>query len=39
MVSKWEAGGERIRPRMANQRALDACLAMADVICQEDGAT
>ena len=30
MVSKWEAGGERIRPRMANQRALDACRAMAD---------
>jgi formylglycine-generating enzyme required for sulfatase activity len=30
MVSKWEAGGELIRPRTGNQQALDAFFAMAD---------
>jgi hypothetical protein len=29
MVSKWEAGGEAIRPRPLNQAALDTSLAMA----------
>ena len=29
MVSKWEAGGRRIRPRPANQASLDAVLARA----------
>jgi formylglycine-generating enzyme required for sulfatase activity len=29
MVSKWEAGGEGIRPRPLNQEALDTSLAMA----------
>jgi formylglycine-generating enzyme required for sulfatase activity len=29
MVSKWEAGGERIQPRPVNQAALDTCLARA----------
>jgi hypothetical protein len=29
MVSKWEAGGETIRPRPLNQAALDTSLAMA----------
>src|SRR5690349_12892958 len=31
MVSKWEAGGDRIRPRLQNQAVLDACLAGADL--------
>jgi hypothetical protein len=30
MVSKWEAGGESIRPRPMNQAALDTSLAMAN---------
>ena len=30
MVSKWEAGGDAIRPRSQNQRALDASLRAAD---------
>ena len=30
MVSKWEAGGDGIRPRSKNQRALDASLRAAD---------
>jgi formylglycine-generating enzyme required for sulfatase activity len=30
MVSKWEAGGEGIRPRPLNQSALDTSLALAD---------
>jgi formylglycine-generating enzyme required for sulfatase activity len=30
MVSKWEAGGDAIRPRPLNQSALDTSLAMAD---------
>lgn len=30
MVSKWEAGADRIRPRQGNQRALDASLVSAD---------
>jgi hypothetical protein len=29
MVSKWEAGGEAIRPRPVNQAALDTSLALA----------
>jgi DNA-binding XRE family transcriptional regulator len=29
MVSKWEAGGDAIRPRPANQHALDTSLALA----------
>jgi Sulfatase-modifying factor enzyme 1/Helix-turn-helix domain len=29
MVSKWEAGGEAMRPRAMNQAALDTSLAMA----------
>ena len=29
MVSKWEAGGETVRPRPLNQAALDTSLAMA----------
>lgn len=29
MVSKWEAGGERIRPRPVNQAALDTSLAQS----------
>ena len=29
MVSKWEAGGETIRPRPLNQAALDTSLSMA----------
>src|SRR5262245_64055746 len=29
MVSKWEAGGEAMRPRSMNQAALDTSLAMA----------
>ncbi len=31
MVSKWEAGGEAMRPRAMNQAALDTSLAMANV--------
>jgi formylglycine-generating enzyme required for sulfatase activity len=31
MVSKWEAGGDSIRPRPLNQAALDTSLAMATV--------
>jgi DNA-binding transcriptional regulator YiaG len=31
MVSKWEAGGESIHPRPANQDALDTFLAVASV--------
>lgn len=30
MVSKWEAGGERIQPRPVNQAALDESLRRAD---------
>jgi len=30
IVSKWEAGGESIRPRVVNQAALDTSLAGAD---------
>ena len=30
MVSKWEAGGEAIRPRAMNQAALDTSLAMSN---------
>jgi Sulfatase-modifying factor enzyme 1/Helix-turn-helix domain len=30
MVSKWEAGGEAMRPRAMNQAALDTSLAMAN---------
>ena len=29
MVSKWEAGGDTIRPRPLNQAALDTSLSMA----------
>lgn len=34
MVSKWEAGGESIRPRPLNQSALDTSLALADAEAQ-----
>ncbi|MQA26032.1 MAG: SUMF1/EgtB/PvdO family nonheme iron enzyme [Micromonosporaceae bacterium] len=30
MISKWEAGGEDIRPRPVNQAALDTCLTRSD---------
>ncbi|GAA2819975.1 SUMF1/EgtB/PvdO family nonheme iron enzyme [Saccharopolyspora taberi] len=30
MISKWEAGGENIRPRPINQAALDTCLSRCD---------
>jgi transcriptional regulator with XRE-family HTH domain len=30
MISKWEAGRERIRPRPVNQAALDTCLSRSD---------
>lgn len=30
LVSKWEAGGERVHPRPINQAALDTCLARSD---------
>ena len=30
MVSKWEAGGEKIEPRPVNQAALDTCLTRTD---------
>lgn len=30
MVSKWEAGGERIQPRPVNQAALDESLRRTD---------
>ncbi|NKY56352.1 helix-turn-helix domain-containing protein [Nocardia flavorosea] len=30
LVSKWEAGGDRVHPRPVNQAALDTCLARSD---------
>jgi len=30
MISKWEAGGDNIRPRPVNQAALDTCLTRSD---------
>ena len=30
MISKWEAGGEGIKPRPVNQAALDTCLGHCD---------
>ncbi|WP_112279725.1 SUMF1/EgtB/PvdO family nonheme iron enzyme [Prauserella muralis] len=30
MISKWEAGGENIKPRPVNQAALDTCLSRSD---------
>ena len=30
MISKWEAGREKIRPRLVNQAALDTALARCD---------
>jgi DNA-binding transcriptional regulator YiaG len=35
MVSKWEAGGERIHPRPVNQAALDTSLIQCEVDVQE----
>lgn len=35
MVSKWEAGGRRIRPRPINQQALDTSLRQADPDARE----
>lgn len=35
MVSKWEAGGERIHPRPVNQAALDTSLLRSEVDVQE----
>lgn len=35
MVSKWEAGRERICPRPVNQAALDTSLARAGIDVQE----
>lgn len=35
MVSKWEAGGERIQPRPVNQAALDESLRRADAVERE----
>lgn len=35
MVSKWEAGRERIHPRPLNQAALDTSLARSDLDVQE----
>ncbi|MGW5385438.1 helix-turn-helix domain-containing protein [Nocardia sp. NPDC003963] len=32
LVSKWEAGGDRVHPRPVNQAALDTCLARSDDI-------
>jgi len=32
MVSKWEAGGESIRPRPVNQAALDTSLALMTMV-------
>ncbi|MCX2732500.1 SUMF1/EgtB/PvdO family nonheme iron enzyme [Saccharopolyspora sp. NFXS83] len=34
MISKWEAGGENIRPRPVNQAALDTCLNRSDADTQ-----
>src|SRR6266508_728310 len=34
MVSKWEAGGEKIHPRPVNQAALDSCLASSPLDAQ-----
>ena len=30
LVSKWEAGGDRVHPRPVNQAALDTCLTRSD---------
>lgn len=35
LVSKWEAGRERIRPRPVNQAALDEALNRADAAARE----
>lgn len=35
MISKWEAGGERIRPRPANQEALDTAFATSSARAKE----
>lgn len=32
LVSKWEAGGDRVHPRPVNQAALDTCLARSDEV-------